>query len=386
MKAKNIVKYSIQYNEVIELEFWRDEIGANIKKNMALLPIAVPGMSLMLKILGNGDGRATLFKGPGVIARHQWPNMETKQVVLFDDKAKGENDFWLNYYPFLFFDEKCKHFRLRGDIKVNELTCPEAQSSNYIICSHNGHLGHFIADDLPWMIAFGASLSVNRLFTCASVSESIRKEIQFIKVDYFESSHYDGGKSYALRCPQVIHGWIYDWALRSFFVRKYIHSQEVCTAPNNSHMSSKEKLLFIARSKEYGTRIANYEVLSEMLNQLGFEACTLDGLSLKETATVMVNSKLIVAESGTTSLIASVCSRIDTSIISLQPRSIFTSPTLDMVESGLPYISFFHPRISYFLGHEEVCHSIQSSSRSTYSVDELRNYILEKLDKLKPSL
>jgi hypothetical protein len=300
--------------------------------------------------------------------------------VLFDDKAKGENDFWLNYYPFLSFDEKCKHFRLRSDIKVDELKCSEVQSSNYIICSHNGHLGHFIADDLPWMIAFGASLCANRLFTCASIGESIRKEMQFINVDYVLATHCDLAKSYAFSCPQIIHGWIYDWALRSFLVRKYIHSREVFTAPNNSHMSSKEKLLFITRSKKYGTRITNYEELSEMLDQLGFEACTLDGLTLKETATVMVNSKLIVAESGTTSLIASICSRIDTSIVSLQPGSIFTSPTPDMVESGLPYISFFHPRISYFLGHEEVCNAIQSSSRSTYSVEELRNYILEKLD------
>lgn len=354
---------------------WKKSILENISRIAELEPCATHGISLLLHHLRVNYHAIHLYDGPALLYKHIWPNGEHKYVVQMGDEIVAEDPFWLSRYPFVEYINSQGKYRLKSEI--HSAHRPSARIMHRVLLpTHNMHFGHFIADNLPYlsMLSSLSNSSTPISFAC-SIPYSIVSELNQIGLTglAFSPQHKLPNISSIISLSKLHHGYATDHLIKGYILRRLMHGSLHYSYYSQSDI--RLPYIFLPRSEKYGSRIANFpEVQSELL-KLDFEIITLDCLSLLNCKRKFANTKIIVAESGTTSLIAAVCMPPSAILISLQPRILMSSPTPEMIVSGLPYALCYHEFIKVYAGDTIDCQKIQSSSTAFYNATQLAAFI-----------
>ena len=125
------------------------------------------------------------------------------------------------------------------------------------------------------------------------------------------------------------------------------------------------------RQGQFNSRVSNSDQFLATALSSGFISLDSSVLSLAQLAQSLSNARFIICESGSTTLITSICAPSSAVILSLQPSSLILQPDSTMVRSGLPYIFAYHSNIRIILGQVTTRESIQSSSVAYYNWDDI---------------
>ena len=349
-----------------QLRDWRQRLASNIEVSMGGDPLWLNAKEHLLTILSGGDSTIRIWRGEGTLLVIIWPSGEIKTLVEREGNIVGENPFWLEKWPFVTWNKDSNSFQgIRNSSEIEIVETKINDINKLLLPTHNGHFGHFIGDDLPWLAA--AALLLNTQNICVpeyTTNNFIERELNCLRIKASSAvMQISMGKISRFNCKNLIHGFINDWALRSFLVKKYVrHSyfndSQLLTQPRGA------RRVFVHRVRQQ-TRILNFDDVLNCLLARSFKSTSLGQKSLAETFQELKEADVIVCEGGTTTLVTSICCSQHTRILSLQPLNILTNPDEPMMQSGLPYIMFYHDHIALFAGDPEETYRNQISSSST---------------------
>jgi len=86
---------------------------------------------------------------------------------------------------------------------------------------------------------------------------------------------------------------------------------------------------------------------------------------------------IVLAESGSTTLVASLATQMHQKVISFSPKRLLQNPTNDMIKSGLPYILSFPYKVFFISGESVLYSPVQSSDVCTYKLSDITKLISE---------
>ena len=95
---------------------------------------------------------------------------------------------------------------------------------------------------------------------------------------------------------------------------------------------------------------------------------------MNELSILLETFSIILAESGTTTLVAALVS-CHHKVISLCPKRLLHEPDDAMLLSGLPYILMFPHKVYFILGESVEQSLIQSSDVCKYNIQEIDHLI-----------
>ena len=242
------------------------------------------------------------------------------------------------YYPFIrdlsgsHFSVDHSLFDFAGDL-----------CDNTMLISHNNHFGHFIGDDLPLILLSRLSpikFPLN-LLGLGQIPSGILSNLRLLISPSSVIQSYPISKSSFFNCPNYISYTLSNPIARSFLLYQFLHSQRVCLPLTKSYI--------VLREGHYASRVMNYNEIRHLAVSNGFIPIDSTLYSLDDLINLLSDAKTVICESGSTTLLVSICCNHRTRIISLQPDLLFKTPSPDMLESGLPYVLSYHPNVRVVL-------------------------------------
>ena len=358
---------TISFSKNQKFILWKNSIFENIGQIGQAQPNASQGISILLEYLQLGSHSIDIYEGPALVYNHVWPNGEKKLVVQMCGEIIGEDPFWLKKFPFVELSNNQSSYSLTKEVLSAYMPFTK-HTGDTLFCSHNLHFGHFVADNLPYLVTLsGLFENSSPISHFNSLPLSILRELNQIG---FTSNVFS--RELTLNSPAGIisssklhHGYATDHLVKGFILQKLLHNSMYY--PLNPITNASSPYVFLVRSSNYGSRISNFIEISNELKKLEFRAIELDSMTLLDCKNKLASAKLVVAESGTTSLIAAICMKASATLISLQPDILMASPSSEMIVSGLPYVLCYHKSIKVFTGNAIDNHAIQSSRIAYYN-------------------
>ena len=326
-----------------------------------------------------------VYSGPGAIIKYVWPNGEPKFLSLVNNVVWSGEEFWLNQYPFL---EQKINMDVGGNKVVYALdksfpmTNKKLNKGSYAYTSHNNHYGHFIVDDLP-RLALSRFYLNKPLLSIDQTRKSISDEVATLLNNTLESvSMVNIDPSTEFLCQSSLEVFdadsIFDIRFDNHYVSTYLTQKFIASSISSmKSIPSDPKLYFLPRMHPFETRISNYDKVSEVLSRLGFLTLDTNQMNLLSMAKVINDASIIVCESGSCTILASLASPPDCTVVSLQPCNLFDSPNKAMIHGGIPYILALMPKCQIFLGYPTNISTIQSSTKASYDADELSHKAIQ---------
>lgn len=357
---------TISFSDNHKFISWKKSILENISKIGQSQPNTWHGIKILLEYLQLGSDCIHLYEGPALIYKHIWPNGEQKLVVQMCGEIVGEDPFWLKKFPFVELSNNQCSYRFTKEVLYKYMPNVKHIGEAFFL-SHNMHFGHFIADNLPYLVAYlGLFNRSSPISPIGSLPVSILKELNQIgfTTSVFSRELNLNSSGGILSSSNLHHGYVTDHLVKGFILQKLLHRSPCYPLNSTSHASSRN--IFLVRSTDYGSRITNFAEILNQLEKLEFAAIELDSMSILNCKNILANAKVVIAESGTTSLIAAICMKPSSTLISLQPDILMSSPTTEMIVSGLPYALCYHQSIKVFTGNAIGNRVIQSSMLAYY--------------------
>ena len=255
---------------------------------------------------------------------------------------------------------------------------------NTISLTHNNHFGHFLIDNLPLLsLANGPMRSqmlnkdslysnnprqvikdlINR--TCPSLQYKIRTDIEDASCQHI---------SYTFKSQTN-----FEIISSNILCNAYLIEQRSRNKTNNlktSNTWSRDKVkkaehIFLVRGNKYTSRVSNITELTNYLKSIGFLVVDPTEKSLDEIKALLNSSKIVIAESGSTTLNALWFCSESCKIISLVSDELIFNTSTPMIHGGLPYVLPFLNRIKLFIGESKTYYETQSSNSCKYDCRKL---------------
>ena len=326
------------------------------------------------------------ISGHADIYVYKWLNGETKTMPVWGSEYILQADmYWIPSYPLLFPAKRDS----RGEvfnIKENDFQCLADKKSGleYVVASHNNHFGHFLLDNMPGLVLMSN-------LGCLGIRDELSSPVRYRKgiweflsaVSRRPGMEIDDSSilgSYCIRSAQtaeIMGSSIYTnaflWRMIGQRVKNYLMntltSQDLLTAVP-------QERVFLVRSGNYQSRIRNYDEVSAYLKTRGF--CIVDPASMSagQLTRVLSATKIIISESGSTTLNAVTLGNSRAKVISLNPRRLLKEPSLDMIHGGLPYLFAYCEQVEFVLGETVRSSSIQSSDICYFDIANIASHIV----------
>ena len=136
-----------------------------------------------------------------------------------------------------------------------------------------------------------------------------------------------------------------------------------------------QERVFLVRAGNYGSRLKNYDEISACLKAHGFSIVDPASMNVGQLVRVLSAAKIIVSESGSTTLNAVTLGSSSAKVISLNPKRLLQSPSLDMIYGGLPYLLAYSEKVEIVLGETVQSSAIQSSDICYFDVADIAKHI-----------
>jgi hypothetical protein len=380
------LKWIINLNDLSSFKVWLKRLATAIENSQ--LQDEWHDVALeYFKYKLNAPPHIYKLEGAASTLAFKWQNNEPLIIPLWNNKIIRETDYWLSYYPFL---QRCNGnmsaWSIRDGWQIIRSTCDNEASC---IVSHNGHFGHFIYDNLPFLQLLAISMN-NYLGPIKGIPETLSNDIKLLanfalnsRLAKVSHSHIDCNYGTGSKIIEICnHNNFCDIFSNNIFVNAYLlkslHAKLLNIYKDCDNCvpgSSSPSLLFFYRNGDYKSRIYNFTEIKKSLGDLGFYLCDPSQLNPIDLCKLTQDADIIVAETGTTSLVANIFSPDKTKVISLVPERLASQPTRSMLESGIPYIIAFYPKASIFKGHSIQHLSIQTSDTVIYSAEKLARTI-----------
>ena len=338
------------------------------------------------------------ISGPANVYFFHWQSGEPKIICTREDKIITEDQHWFPLYPFIVPTSQmdstsgaCCHLsvdfqdELYSRIQIPE---PDNLEVSYIFPSHNNHFGHFLLDDFPGLWFF-LSQQIGCIKDASLLPYAWRHGIidlisstssLYCKIPAYADSIISSSASQVFKVNRLVSTYIPNPSLKSFLLNLAVSSIQSNLFQENHEEANRYLLI---RAGEYSTRIANFQaVLSLLVDTYRFQVIDPSGLCAQRLVYVLSGAELVVAEAGSTTVVASIFSPSKCQIISLLPARMLMSPTKNMLLSGLPYHLIRPERTRIVLGDTVKEAPIQSSDIVNYSISVLKETIE---DALQPS-
>ena len=319
--------------------------------------------------------------GPAKIIVFKWlSSSEVKLLPIWDSLFILQNELsWLGSYPFISVQSDVAHL-VKKKIVAN---IDVSNDLNLILPSHNNHFGHFIGDELPAYLSSLLPSSLLRLQKNSfrnnialappkGISSSINSFLPNLRL---QSSYHDeitslqGGSSLSVYSQNVFSsissGPITNAFLWSrFYSRAHSSFNQYCS-------TSKPFYIFMVRSGDYDSRIANFDEISSLTSSMGFVQFDPGKCEIKFLLSYLSNARCIIVESGTTSLIACMFSPSSCSVISLNSERYLFNPSPSIALGGIQYLIGYLSKLHLFPGKVVRSHPIESSDICSFSPQSL---------------
>jgi hypothetical protein len=349
---------SFELGNILSFQKWKQGIVGNIQNIFAENP-NWHSVGFLNDHLLKAHPSVQFCDGEGYVFRYGWPNGEEKYVNVIHKVIACCDDFWIRKYPFATPLGNSDKFTINPNAIHNPTEAVLVKDTS-IIPSHNMHFGHFVADDLPWLAITAANESYPMLNLIGSrIPAFVKNELSNINIGHHKPAMNLFDKSNVVQCAHLLAVRITDDCVKGYILNKLLHHGRLYSKEVVPHAGPR---VFVHRSISDGTRIRNFDQIKRMLENHGFKSVVMDGMGLSDTKALLRNAQTIVAESGTTTLISSICCPTDALLISLQPDDLLTNASPAMIRSGLPYVLCFKQRVVLFAGKSMRTSSIQSSS------------------------
>ena len=327
------------------------------------------------------ESKIIQIQAKGVMINFYWPNSELKAVTLMDNYLITDQSYWLQFYPFI--DVKIEKNIMVATInqEFEKKTRAENLNRNEVtIISHNNHFGHFLFDDYPRLLIDELQFPshIHRSMESLNLSKGI-EDLLVSTIPSISSSSPKTEKDHSLKYSEnVLQSFITNPFLNSYIIeRKFERIRQLTKGANNTHDK-----IYIARDGQYESRIANQEEIKVLLDNEGFIMIDPSKYTTIGLIEKLSKASIIVTESGTSCLVASLYSTKSTTVIALVPEELLSNPSEDMVISGLPYHFATPTKIRLVLGKSIDNHVIQTSKKCVYSAKKITVEIKKALGKV----
>ena len=319
---------------------------------------------------------------------HSWNYQEYKILSISDGFILSNDErYWLRRYPGLNIQRR---FHKNENVhRVCHAQAPLILMDDFNNCStisHNGHFGHFLGDDLSRWIIFnclGAEIVPSLVGYRPNLHMTLA-ELDLTPLAYTSDLQSKANESENLSTESTrliktcnardirMAPRVHTVFLAAYFLREWA---AVCC-----NSSIKPGLLFLRRAGSYRTRIANISEFESYLLQVGFDIVDPSTLSMSELTTEISGRKLIISESGTTTLLANLFGSLDTVNVILLPDALRNAPDIGMLLSGLPYMFSGYGMKQPFYGTTVATDAIQTSFTVRYEINDLSLLLTSLLD------
>ena len=360
---------------------WRNKLKEHFEDQILHLPNVSQSLINYFYELINSESSLGMVAGPCCNLIYHWPGGEPKVLHIWDDRALlTDNRYWLDSFQFLKIstDNVSCTFNERELVEFRKLDDCE----NTISLTHNNHFGHFTVDNLPLLTLLEGPLAsllpkskplhsnynprkvIKDLIDkgCPSLEYEVRND--------FKESLFDK-QSYILRSKmnyQVISSNI---LCNAYLIDRRSKARAISKTLSIKEGRNYQKKIFLIRANKYNSRVYNISALSDYLKNLGFIIIDPSALNLVELEQILTSSKIVIAESGSTTLNALWFCSNTAKIISLVPDDLIFNTSIPMIHGGLPYVLPFLDRIHIFIGRSQTHHQTQSSNSCIYDCKSL---------------
>lgn len=396
-QAKNELMLSgIQGPQIINIELkrlksyrlWANKLASALYQHKSNTGLADSAIQYMLGLL-NENGNMYYIIGKADIYIYHWDSGEPKVIPIWKPGfLLQEEVYWLNFYPFI---SKCKdkHEYQIDERKFKMYKLPYSEDRGYYLSTHNNHFGHFLLDNLAGLTLLKGPLSEisgDRLFgpiypSKGGIDELLKwcfeshknilplhatcdKSLNLSNVCYKDVDFIEIAQSSLLSSAFL-------WEISSY--AKLANSVKV---KGNHYSYEKTSNVALIRGGIYESRIYNKIEIITYLQDLKFDIVDPSELAIDDLVARLRRSKVVLAESGSTTLTALFFSSKECKIISLNPARLLLEPDESMIRGGLPYLLAFSHRINFVLGETIVRKPIQSSDIAQYSTCDIKKCLL----------
>jgi hypothetical protein len=335
------------------------------------------------KILIQQYSKPSLFIqtiGMGTQLTYHWPHSEFKSIIFNDGLLVTQDRYWLPFYPFVAFNES----ELGGNLSVrinpsfkDSAKISDISPSPLYCVSHNNHFGHFVFDDLPrlYLDLVLFKTHIEEAYIASELSTGIHDLLGLITIK--KKWHFEGTTSQnsLVSSSRCLASYITNKVVNIYILRRILSQKQA-----GLKISSRSVKIFLRRGNlNYNSRIANIKQIKEYLEENG--VIVLDPSEIKPLDMIkkMSEATLVFAESGTTSLIASMFTQSKCRVVTFVPDILLYETSHAMLLSGLPYHLFDPRKQDFIIGTPIVKHNIQSSSICSYRVSDCAKF-LDNLD------
>jgi len=300
---------------------------------------------------------------------HQWENGDIKLLPVPNIVLCVEDDFWHSHYPFMSQASLSrtsryieKHYTLKPGAALHHRDV--ADGPRYaVLLSHVNHYGHFVLDDLPfhlWPLSTPTNIWPTGLIQLTQ-SDIFTSELNQLMLagGFKQFTHHIIAKQglTSMANTTLIAPRATTFTVRHFLSQKirqiYIRASRtnVCRSISN-HIAPAHSVgarVFITRGPT-NTRIHNYNEIVRFLANEGFNQLDLKGKSIRDLSTMLENVELIVAETGSASHIAELCTADDVPIICLIPSRLLSALPKGELFGCLSYYFAYLHRLTFVSG------------------------------------
>lgn len=396
-KVLNINKISL--DPLKSFQEWRQNLKVAFKKLKATHSICEEVANSFQEAL-NESHSIYKIEGKSDVIIYHWPNAEPKIVPLWGNIIIQSDLYWLEFLPFLNEIEKnatkidtFKTYKFQPNDFLYILEGNFQPIKNRLIISQNNHFGHYLLDHLPLIELLNGpfgGINVNSYkpidypykdsiidLLLMSIPQSIDNKM-LTRSRSTEKSIFN-----QLAQPLIItHEKLIDLLPTNHYTNAYLWSQIRDKFHLNNSLAlkiqdQKSTKVMLIRSGDYKTRIENWEDIKKYLTEIGFIFIDPSQNSAHEILVILRNAGIVICESGSSTLNATIFANPKARIISLNPKRLFQQPNLSMIHGGLPYLLAFCDRIEFILGETTEQAHIPSSDIARYKISKINDILGE---------
>lgn len=330
-----------------------------------------------------------LLEGNATIYTYLWETMEYKSILAWGNRSlflSEEDLYWFNFLPFLQKIKSSSNVYYKFIYPINNSSYANHMNSN-ILLSHNLHFGHFMVDDLPTIRLFIESNPLKRSVT--GLMQRMHKPI----IDAASYLALASGKrinpsllpSTEDLSPKQLIKTVYNNLFQAktintyhqCFLARYIFRSPTMKRSLIDNTYKQAKRIFLVRMGDYESRIKNFTEVSTLLQSYGFTLIDPASFSLNELHQNLMNAEIVISESGSTGINASVLSSNKTKVLLLLSKSMLIETSDAMNQSGIPYLLAFIDHVDFITGEPVHKHTIQSSEVVNYCVKDIEAWLIK---------
>ena len=346
----------------------------------------------------NAEHAVFKIEGESDILIYHWNNKEPKIVPIWGNMIIQSDLYWLQFLPFLeavenksldFITNKSYNLKLKYFKSTQKLE--QAQIENNLLISQNNHFGHFLLDHLPLIALLGGPLGTNKKKLYKAINYPYKKSItELAEIALAESANIINASQPETKEQNVCDNQNISSIIRSAklidmqstnqYTNAYLWSQlsrklHSTNTPHLANSSIRGTKIMLIRGGNYKSRIENWKEVKNYLKDNDFIFIDPSKNTAIELLDLLKNAKIVICESGSTTLNAAIFANISARIVSLNSKRLFQQTDSSMIHGGLPYLLAFCDRIEFILGEAITESNIQSSDITRYSIFDIKRLV-----------